>query len=90
MSNTELMSPKAIMKFADGGQVPLAWSSHLFGVDCVVGDGHARMSEKKLSRIWRGSIGRNSRSAAAAAMLSMLPKSALVVTRMYFRVFATV
>ena len=48
------------------------------------------MSEKKLSRIWRGSIGRNSRSAAAAAMLSMLPKSALVVTRMYFRVFATV
>ena len=49
------------------------------------------MSDRKLSsRIWRGSSGRNGRNPAATAMLSTLPKLALVVTRMYLRVLAKV
>ena len=48
-------------------------------------------SERKLfSRICFGSSGRNGSQIDTAAMLSILPKLALVVMKMYFIVFANV
>src|SRR6476659_6975282 len=45
---------------------------------------------KLLSRICLATSGRNGRSGAAIAMLTMLPKFALVVIEMYLSVFAKV
>ena len=49
------------------------------------------MSERKLlSRIWPASSGRNGRNSDATAMLTMLPRLALVVVSMYLSVLANV
>ena len=49
------------------------------------------MSDRKLfSRIWPAMSGRNGRNSEATAMLTMLPRLALVVVRMYLSVFANV
>ena len=45
---------------------------------------------KLISRIWLASSGRKGSTAAATAMLSMLPKLALVVVKTYFMVLAKV
>ena len=61
------------------------------GVHASVAIAIAGKSDRKLlSRICLGSSGRNGRNSDATAMLTMLPKLALVVMAMYFSVLAKV
>ena len=90
-SKTELSTPNSSMKRPMNRMSQRRGRSTSSGSTLSSARPMAGMSERKLlSRIWPAGSGRNGRNSEATAMLTMLPRLALVVVRMYLSVLAKV
>ena len=90
-SKTELSTPNSTMKRPMKRMSQRRGRSTSSGSTLSSAMPTAGTSDRKLlSRICPASSGRNGRNSEAAAMLTMLPRFALVVVRMYLSVLANV